>query len=79
MKWGYLSSTKNEETFHLKQLRQSCRILLENLNFLVLHLCTNKVFRHLQVNSSHYGGLRRGKKGAGSTLRMASVFTELHM
>ena len=79
MKWGYLSSTENEETFHLKQLRQSCRILLQNLNFLVLYLCRNKVFRHLQVNGYHYDGLRRGKKGAGWTLLMVSVFTELHM
>lgn len=79
MKWGYLSSSKNEGTFHLKQLGQSCRVLLENLNLLVLHLCRNKVFRHLQVNGSHYGGLRREKKGAGSTLLMASIYAELHV
>jgi hypothetical protein len=79
MKWGYLSSFKKEETFHLKQLGQSCRVLLENLNLLVLHLCRNKVFRHLQVNGSHYGSLRREKRDSGSTLSMVSIYTELHM
>ena len=79
MKWSYLSSSKNEETFHLKQLGQSCRVLLGNLNLLVLHLCRNKVFRHIQVNGSHYGGPRREKKGAGSTLPVVSIYTELHM
>lgn len=79
MKRGYLSSSKKEETFHLKQLGQSCRVLLENLNLLVLHLCRNKVFRHLQVNGSHYGGLRREKRGGGSTLLMVSMYTELHL
>jgi len=78
MKWGYLSSSENEETFHLKQLGQSCRVLLENLNLLVLHLCRNKVFRHLQVNGSHYSGLREEKKGAGPTLPVVSIYTELH-